>query len=143
MTLEKGHIVSTKTSTVTFYPHLLYRDADAAIDWLERTLGFERRELHRDDSGGVAHAELTLGTAIVMLGSAGAGREPFRSLPSGGSLVYCAVEDVDGLFERAHAAGADVPLQPTDADYGSRDFTVRDPEGNLWAFGTYRPGTAP
>jgi uncharacterized glyoxalase superfamily protein PhnB len=94
-------------------------------------------------SGGVAHAELSLGTAIVMLGSAGAGREPFRSLPAGGSLVYCAVEDVDGLFERAHTAGADVALEPTDSDYGSRDFIVRDPEGNLWAFGTYRPGTAP
>ena len=28
----------------------------------------------------------------------------------------------------------------TDLDYGSRDFSVRDPEGNLWSFGTYRPG---
>jgi uncharacterized glyoxalase superfamily protein PhnB len=29
-----------------------------------------------------------------------------------------------------------------DTDYGSRDFSVRDPEGNLWSFGTYRPETA-
>ena len=124
---------------MTFYPNLLYRDAAGAMDWLERTLGFERREDHRDDDGNVQHAELTLGSAIVMLGTAGAGREPFRSLPAGGSLVYCAVEHVDALYERARAAGAEVPLEPMDTDYGSRDFTVRDPEGNLWAFGTYRP----
>ena len=124
---------------MTFYPNLLYRDAAGAMDWLERTLGFERREDHRDDDGNVQHAELTLGSAIVMLGTAGARREPFRSLPAGGSLVYCAVEDVDALYERARAAGAEVPLEPMDTDYGSRDFTVRDPEGNLWAFGTYRP----
>ena len=124
---------------MTFYPNLLYRDAAAAMDWLERTLGFERREDHRDDDGNVQHAELTLGSATVMLGTAGAGREPFRSLPAGGSLVYCAVEHVDALYERARAAGAEVPLEPMDTDYGSRDFTVRDPEGNLWAFGTYRP----
>jgi uncharacterized glyoxalase superfamily protein PhnB len=133
------HAMTTQTSTVTFYPSLLYRDADAAMSWLERTLGFERREEHRDEQGNVRHAELSLGSAIVMVGTAGAGREPFRSLPAGGSLVYCAVQDVDALYERARAAGADIPLEPTDTDYGSRDFTARDPEGNLWAFGTYCP----
>ena len=74
-----------------------------------------------------------------MVGSAGVGRAPFRSLPAAGSLIYCAVQDVDALYARARAAGAEIPLEPTDTDYGSRDFTVRDPEGNLWAFGTYRP----
>jgi uncharacterized glyoxalase superfamily protein PhnB len=126
-------------SSPALYPNLLYADAGAAMEWLERTLGFERREEHRDDDGNVAHAELALGSAVVMLGSAGVGREPFRSLPPGGSLVYCAVNDVDALYERARTAGADIALELTDTDYGSRDFTVRDPEGNLWAFGTYRP----
>ena len=127
---------------MTVYPNLLYRDADAAIEWLERALGFGQGELHRDEQGNVGHAELRLGSAIVMLGTAGAGREPFRSLRAGGALVYCAVDDVDALFERAQAARADIPLEPSDTDYGSCDFTVRDPEGNLWAFGTYRPGRA-
>ena len=131
--------MTTQTSTVTFYPSVLYRDADAAMNWLERTLGFERREDHRDEEGNVQHAEMSLGSAIVMLGSAGVGREPFCSLPAAGSLTYCAVEDVDALYERAREAGAEIPLEPMDSDYGSRDFTVRDPEANLWAFGTYRP----
>ncbi len=126
-------------TTTTIYPNLLYRDAVAAMDWLERTLGFRRTEDHRDEEGNVIHAEVSLGAATVMIGTAGAGREPFGGLPSGGSLVYCAVDDVDGLFERSRAAGADIPIEPLDTDYGSRDFAVRDPEGNVWAFGTYRP----
>jgi len=85
---------------------------------------------------------MSLGSAIVMLGSAGVGREPFRSLPAAGSLIYRAVEDVDALYERAREAGAEIPLEPMDTDYGSREFTVRDPEGNLWAFGTDRPRVA-
>jgi uncharacterized glyoxalase superfamily protein PhnB len=125
----------------TFYPNLLYADADAAIEWLERTLGFEAREVNRDEEGKVAHAELSLDGAVVMLGSAGTGREPFRSLSAGGGLVYVAVDYVDALYERVSEEGdADIALELMDTDYGSRDFTVRDPEGNLWAFGTYRPG---
>jgi uncharacterized glyoxalase superfamily protein PhnB len=125
--------------TATFYPGLFYGDAEAAMAWLERTLGFERREDHRDDDGNVVHAELAFGGAIVMLSSAGIGREPFKSLPAGQALVYCAIDDVDGLHRRAVDAGADIAIELTDTDYGSRDFTVRDPEGNLWSFGTYRP----
>jgi uncharacterized glyoxalase superfamily protein PhnB len=129
----------SQTQAVTFYPSILYRDPDAAMAWLERALGFEPREEHRDESGRVAHAELSLGSAIVMLGSAGMGREPFRSLPGPGTLIYCAIDEVDALYEHARDAGADIALELIETDYGSRDFTVRDPEGNLWAFGTYRP----
>jgi uncharacterized glyoxalase superfamily protein PhnB len=125
--------------SATFYAGFQYRDPDAAMDFLERALGFERREVHRDDDGNVVHAEMTFGGSIVMLGTAGAGREPFRSVGGSPGLVYCAVDEVDSLFERAREAGADIPLEPMDTDYGSRDFTVQDPEGNLWAFGTYRP----
>jgi len=127
--------------TATFYPGLFYEDADAAMSWLEHTFGFERREDHRDDEGNVVHAELAFGTAIVMLSSAGVGREPFKSLPAGQALVYCATEDVDSLHGQAVGAGAEIAVELTDTDYGSRDFTARDPEGNLWSFGTYRPTT--
>jgi len=123
----------------SLYPNILYRDPDAAMGWLQHAFGFERHEDVRDEEGNVVHAELALGGAVVMLSAAAAGREPFRSLAAGGSLVYCAVEDIDALYERAREAGAEIALELTDTDYGSRDFTARDPEGNLWAFGTYRP----
>ncbi len=130
--------MSTTTTTATFYAGTLYADADAGIEWLKR-LGFEAKEIHRDENGNVAHAELTFGGGIVMLGTAGVGREPFRSLPPGAALIYCGLDDVNSLFERAKEVGAEIALEIMDTDYGSRDFTVRDPEGNLWAFGTYRP----
>lgn len=131
--------MSTPASPPTFYPGLLYRDADAAMRWLEEVLGCEPREDHRDDDGNVVHAELEFLGAVVMLSSAGVGREPFRSLPTGGRLVYCALDDVDALYQRVREAGGEIAVELVDTDYGSRDFTTRDPEGNLWAFGTYRP----
>lgn len=124
---------------VTAYPNLRYSDVDAGIGWLSSALGFGVSELVRDEDGVVVHAQVVLGEAIVMLSTAGAGREPFRSLAAGQGLVYLAVEDPDALHDRAVAAGAEIALELTDTDYGSRDFTVRDPEGNLWSFGTYRP----
>jgi uncharacterized glyoxalase superfamily protein PhnB len=129
----------TESSIPTFYPGLLYRDADAAMKWLEDVLGCERREDHRDEEGNVVHAELVFRGAVVMLSTAGVGREPFGSLPAGGRLVYCAIDEVDALYEGARRAGGDIAVEITDTAYGSRDFTLRDPEGNLWAFGTYRP----
>ena len=131
--------MTATTSTPTFFPGLQYRDAEAGMRWLEEVLGCVRREDYRDADGNVVHAELDFRGAVLMLGSAGVGREPFRSLPAGGRLIYCALDEVDSLYERVRAAGADVALEITNTDYGSRDFTVRDPEGNLWAFGTYRP----
>ncbi|HEX2128607.1 MAG TPA: VOC family protein [Solirubrobacterales bacterium] len=131
--------MATQTSTPAVYPGLQYRDADAAMRWLEDVLGCERREDNRDEDGNVVHAEVDFRGATLMLSSAGVGREPFRSLPAGGRLTYIALDDVDALYERVREAGAEIALELTDTDYGSRDFTVRDPEGNLWAFGTYRP----
>jgi uncharacterized glyoxalase superfamily protein PhnB len=129
---------ATQVKSATIYADVLFKDADAGIEWLER-LGFERREVHRHENGAVAHGELTFGGAILMLGTAGVGREPFASLPAGGRLIYIAVDEIDALYAHAQEVGAEVAFAITDTDYGSRDFTLRDPEGNLWSFGTYRP----
>jgi uncharacterized glyoxalase superfamily protein PhnB len=126
------------TTTQTVFPILCYRDARAAIEWLERALGFEAREVHEDDQGGIVHAEVIRDGALVMLGSEGAGRLQW---PPGAACVYLAIEDVDAHHDRAKAAGAEIVMEPTDQDYGSRDYVCRDPEGHLWCFGTYRPPT--
>jgi uncharacterized glyoxalase superfamily protein PhnB len=57
----------------------------------------------------------------------------------GPSSTYVVVDDPDAHHERAVAAGAEIVRELTDTDYGSREFSARDPEGNLWSFGTYRP----
>ncbi len=118
------------------FPCLIYDDSHAAIAWLEEAFGFEKHAVHSGPDGTVAHAELKLGAGMVMLGS---GKEG-SGLVQSPQMIYVAVEDSDALFRRARAAGAEVVRELTDTDYGSRDFAVRDPEGNLWNFGTYLPG---
>ncbi|CAN5883899.1 hypothetical protein BH23ACT5_BH23ACT5_20190 [soil metagenome] len=72
-----------------------------------------------------------------MFGSAGKDDTHFgRRLP-GNEALYLVTEDPDGLFEQATAAGAEVVNGLADEDYGSRGFTVRNPEGNRWSFDTY------
>jgi uncharacterized glyoxalase superfamily protein PhnB len=53
--------------------------------------------------------------------------------------IYVAVGDPDRHRAAAVAGGANVVREPQDTDYGSREYSVRDPEGNLWSFGTYDP----
>lgn len=125
----------------TVWPVLSYRDAPAAIDFLAEAFGFEvkARYVRDGDPSIVEHAELRwpLGGG-VMCGTAGKDDSAFGRRAPGTDSVYVVCEDPDGLFARARAAGAEVVAGLADEDYGSRGFTVRDPEGTLWSFGTYR-----
>jgi uncharacterized glyoxalase superfamily protein PhnB len=123
----------------TIYPVLRYEDAHAAMDFLERAFGFERHAVYDGENGAVAHAELKLGDEFVMLGSTNEGDERFNQ-GAGRYSLYVVVDDPDAHFARAKDAGADIERELTDQDYGSREYTARDPEGNLWSFGTDRPG---
>jgi uncharacterized glyoxalase superfamily protein PhnB len=122
-------------------PAIRYRDADAALDWLQRAFGAEPKDVHRQD-GRIMHAELRLGEGTLMFGQhddAGwmEGHAP-DALASTISL-YVVVPDPDAHHERARAAGAKVVRELQDTPYGSREYSVRDLEGNLWSFGTYDP----
>ena len=122
---------------MSIYPALRYSDAHAAIAWLQEALGFETVSVHEAD-GRVGHAELAFGDGMIMLGSTGAG-DPQFDRGAGVASIYLATPDVDAVWERAKAAGAEVARELEDMDYGSREFTVRDPEGNAWSVGTYVP----
>ena len=134
-----------KTTTATIVPTLRYRDAPAAIEWLERAFGFRKHFVVPDGEGGVAHAQLTFGNGMVMVSSArdDAFGKMQRPLESRDAPVpqspYLIVTDVDAHHARALAAGAEVVLPPEDKDYGGRGYGCRDPEGNLWSFGSYDP----
>ena len=118
----------------TVFPCLTFRDAKASIEWLERVLGASPVAVYEDDSGRVQHAEVRIGDSTIMCGDE---REGSRATPAGVSVVYVVVDDADAAFARARDAGADV-TEPVDQDYGSRDITVTDPDGNRWSLGTYR-----
>lgn len=122
----------------TVFPTLSYDDAAAAVDFLAHAFGAERFAVYAGDDGRIRHAELRLGNGLVMLGSA---HEQAPATRGRGGGIYVAVEDVDEHCARAREAGAEIVREPFDTDYGSRDYTAKDPEGNVWDFGTYQPFT--
>jgi uncharacterized glyoxalase superfamily protein PhnB len=121
----------------TLYPLLRFRDAPAAITFLTSAFGFVERELIANQDGTIAHAELSYGPSILMLGSDR--DDPVMGSRAGHGWIYVAVEDADEHCRRARAAGAKIVAELHDTDYGSRDYTAHDLEGNVWHFGTYRP----
>lgn len=127
-------------------PFLRYSDPRAAIHWLETALGFEPLFVVEDGQGGVAHAELALGTSAIMLGGAKDDVLGMRSPAQAGGVtqgIYLVVPDADAAWARVQAAGAEVVMALYDTPYDSREFTVRDAEGHLWSIGTYRAGSYP
>jgi uncharacterized glyoxalase superfamily protein PhnB len=137
---------TTRAGRPNIFPALRYRDAPAAIAWLGAACGFAERLVVPGPDGTIGHAELGLGPGTVMLGTAGddeLGPDAPRDSGAASVGLYVYVDDVDAHHARAVAAGAEVARALEDTDYGSREYTVRDPEGHLWSFGTYRPGAAP
>jgi len=134
-----------KNTTATVMPTMLYQDAPAAIAWLCSVFGFEKHVVYPGENGMIAHAELTFGHGMVMLGSAreeGHGRlvtTPAKLNGATTQSAYIIVTDADALYARVTAAGAEIVRALNTTDYGSREFTCRDPEGHLWSFGTYDP----
>jgi uncharacterized glyoxalase superfamily protein PhnB len=127
---------------VNVIPFLGYEDLPAAIDWLAKAFGFEAIGVHKGEDGKVVHAEMRFGDGMVMLGQPGRswGMKTATELGAVSGGIYTIVDDgIDAHYERAVAAGAEVAMELHDTDYGSREYMVRDPEGNLWSFGTYRP----
>jgi uncharacterized glyoxalase superfamily protein PhnB len=126
--------------TQNIFPALRYQDGAAAVEWLGRAFGFEKQMVVPGPDGSIAHAQLQLGPGVIMLGSARdeQGANPWAAVKQG---VYVYVADVDAHYARAKAAGAEVVRELQDTDYGAREYSVRDLEGHLWSFGTYRPGS--
>jgi uncharacterized glyoxalase superfamily protein PhnB len=123
------------------YACLSYRDPRAAIDFLQRAFGFSALQVVPADDGGITHAELSLGSEVIMLGSAkpDLGWVSPLDLPAINMSICIYVPDPDAHFARAVAAGATVVRAPYDTPYGAREYSVRDIERHEWHFGTYRP----
>jgi uncharacterized glyoxalase superfamily protein PhnB len=123
----------------TIFPSLRYRDAARAIEFLVEAFGFTRHQVHENPDGTIAHAELVYGDSAVMLGSDRGDSYGSEGSHVGQGWMYVVVDDADAHYARAVAAGAEIVRELEDQDYGSRDYSARDFEGNLWSFGTYRP----
>jgi uncharacterized glyoxalase superfamily protein PhnB len=128
--------MTTEVPPPQVWPSLGARDARALIRFLVDAFGFEETAVYGEGDK-VDHAELAwpLGGG-VMVGSSSDDSD--MNLRPGTFHAYVVTDDPDGLFARAVDNGAKVRRELNDKDYGSRDFSVQDPEGNYWSFGTYR-----
>jgi uncharacterized glyoxalase superfamily protein PhnB len=125
----------------TIFPVLRYHDARGAIRWLCATFGFVELFSVPESGPFVRHAQLQLGTNVIMLGSVrpGDGLASPQVLGAATQGLCVCVDDLDAHFQRALAAGADITSPPTDTDFGAREYHARDLEGHPWTFGTYLP----
>ena len=121
----------------TVTPYLTVADAAAQIDFLKQAFGAEETYRHADDKGRVSHAEVRVGTSMVMIGQA---REQWTPRPAS---FYLYVEDVDSVYKRAVAAGGKSIQEPTDQAYGDRSGGVEDSQGNQWWVGTHIEDVSP
>ena len=126
------------STTTKIIPILVYADIEAAHDYLVEVFGFTSGGLHRLDDGTVIHGEVTLGDAVVWLHAVSPEHE--MDSPQGGSASHGGlsvhIPDVDAHFTGTTAAGARIDSEPTDQEYGLREYGVRDPEGHRWWFAT-------
>jgi uncharacterized glyoxalase superfamily protein PhnB len=127
----------------TLIPCLRYQDARKAIAWLCDTFGFSR-QLVVGDGPIIHHAQLTLGTGMVMLGSVQDSDfgKLMRQPEQAGGCTQCVciiVDDPDAVYAKAKATGAHITTEIADQDYGGRGFGCHDPEGHLWYVGSYDP----
>ncbi len=110
-------------------PVLIYPDVREAVSWLTSAFGFSERvrigENHR--------SQLSFGDGAVIIGDVRQERRP----PRRGEVTHSVmvrVDDVDAHCERARARGARIVMEPTDFEYGERQYTAEDPAGHQWTF---------
>lgn len=119
------------------YPRLAYQNATQAVDWLTEAFGLREREDSRlsDDKGRIALTEMELGSGLVMIAAAGEhGLESPATLGSATQMVLAYVDDVNGHYERAMAAGAKIVTELRDQPWGDRRYEALDVEGHRWQF---------
>jgi PhnB protein len=124
-------------------PYLLYKDCDAALNWLGRAFGFEEVLRYTGAEGYVNHAEMKLGDARIFMGDPGEHYRNPKELGQDTVGLYVYVDDVDAHFARAKAAGAEILQPPADQEYGERRYDVTDPEGHCWYFASRIREAAP
>jgi len=136
-----------KENKASVIPTMLYKNAPAAIDWLCKAFGFEKHLIVQGENDTIAHAQLTFGNSMIMLGSENNSEygkliktpESFKGINT--QAPYIVVEEIDEHYKNVVAAGAEIIIEIREEDYGGRGYTCRDNEGYIWNFGSYNPWT--
>ena len=115
----------------TVTPYLTLDRPEAVMDFLANAFGAQETYAMRDDKGQVQHAEMKLGSSMLMLGRA---HDQYKSRPGN---YYLYLEDCDSAYKKAIAAGGKSLSEPATQFYGDRHGGVTDSEGNNWWIGTH------
>ncbi len=125
------------------WPAVVAADATAMIRFAVDVLGFtEQIVVPGDDPSVVTHSQLAWPEGgVVQIASAHREGNAFSEQPVGSASIYIVTDDPTVVYQRCVAAGVEivVPMEEPHYDPGGSGFGLRDPEGNLWSFGTY-PG---
>lgn len=124
------------TTDHNIWSGLTAQDPRALRAWLV-SLGFTEGVLVEGEDGAVQHSEMLWPEGGRVMISSPRPDDPHFSTPIGSTGVYVVTDEPDAVHARAQAAGATFTRPMEDADYGSRGFSILDPEGNSWSFGTY------
>ena len=113
----------------TVIPVLVYPDVREAVDWLCAAFGFVERLRIGEDH----RSQLRVGDGAVIVGDVRQDRRPPRQ-DEVTHAVMVRVEDAHAHCERARAHGARILTEPTDFEYGERQYTAEDLAGHHWTF---------
>src|SRR5262245_7633015 len=105
-------------------PLVRYRNVASAIGWLTRTFTVERRQAVTSSDGSIIYAQLSLGTARIMVEPAVADAETAGREQS----LYVVIPDADAHYAKTCAEGADVDFPLHDFGQGGRGYSCRDLE---------------
>ena len=126
----------------TVTPQLTLDNAAQAIDWYKKGLGAEEVARAVGPDGKIMHAEIRLGDSLIMLNDAMGGGKGPRAIGGSPAALWIYVKDCDALFNRAVAAGGQVPDGPmgqmADQFWGDRCGTFTDPHGYRWTIATHK-----
>lgn len=118
-------------------PILVYEDIESAFDFLTSVFGLGPGELTRTSDGSVVHGEIQVGDGQLWLHPESAEFDMRSPQNVGGTctgMVVVFVDDVDAHHRHAVEHGATIQYEPTDQDYGYREYSAVDPEGHIWSF---------
>jgi uncharacterized glyoxalase superfamily protein PhnB len=124
--------------SATVIPVLIYPDVREAVSWLGQAFGFVERVRIGEDH----RSQLSFGDGAVIIGDVRKERCP----PRAGEVTHSVmvrVDDVDAHCERARAHGAQILMEPTDFEYGERQYAAEDPAGHHWTFSETIADVAP
>jgi uncharacterized glyoxalase superfamily protein PhnB len=120
-----------------FIPSVIYQDNRAALEWLRNAFGFEIMFVLTDSKGNIAHAEMSHGDGVVMIGNEWVDWAKSPASVGGKNTQRIHVHLDSGIDEHcAHArqAGAKIIMEPSDQFYGDRTYAAQDHEGHHWTF---------